>query len=191
MYPNIAIRGETDADVDVEAITELTVEAFMKWFQNLKTDLFTSWEQIMTDHIEEVEVELVNDKVRFNGISIAHPDTAVAFDYKPPMGDGNGFNGLELLLMSLSGCSATAVVYLLRKMHKHVAGLTVHGTGIRSKEPPLKFEAITLKFVVRSDDITPAEIEKAIQLAEASVCPVWQMIKNNVKVKAEFSLSAQ
>lgn len=142
----------------------------------------------MADHIEEVEVELVNDKVQFNGVSKAHPDMKVTFDYTPPMGDGNGFNGLELLLMSFSGCSGTAVVYLLRKMRKHVAGLTVHATGIRRIEPPIKFETITLKFIVRSDDITLSDIEKAIRLAEESVCPVWQMIKNNVVVETEFSL---
>ena len=112
----------------------------------------------------------------------------VTFDYKPPMGDGKGFNGLELLLLSLSGCSGTAVVYLLRKMRKQVSGFKVSATGIRRTELPIKFETITLKFNVESDNATDAEIEKAIRLAEESMCPVWQMIKNNVVVETEFSL---
>ncbi len=142
----------------------------------------------MADNIEEVEVVLVNDKVQFNGISQAHPNMNVTFDYKPPMGDGKGFNGLELLLLSLSGCSGTAVVYLLRKMRKQVSGFKVSATGIRRTELPIKFETITLKFNVESDNATDAEIEKAIRLAEESMCPVWQMIKNNVVVETEFSL---
>jgi len=142
----------------------------------------------MTDQIEEIEVVLVNDKVQFNGVSQAHPDMNILFDYTPPIGDGKGFNGLEVLLMSLAGCSGTAVVYLLRKIRKQVSGFKVSATGIRRTEPPIKFERIALKFIVESDNATEAEIEKAIRLAEESVCPVWQMIKNNVIVETAFSL---
>ena len=104
------------------------------------------------------------------------------------MGDGEGFNGLELLLMSLSGCSATAVVYLLRKMGKTVSGLEVNAKGVRREQPPIKFEKIHLEFILNSKDIKDDDIQKAIQLAEQSVCPVWQMIKNNVEVVAEYTI---
>jgi uncharacterized OsmC-like protein len=32
------------------------------------------------------------------------------------------------------------------------------------------------------------DIQRAIQLAEQSVCPVWQMIKNNVEVATEYRI---
>ena len=137
---------------------------------------------------EEVAVQLINQKVKFTGVSKANPDQPITFDYKPPMGDGEGFNGLELLLMSLSGCSATAVVYLLRKMGKTVSGLEVNAKGVRREQPPIKFEKIHLEFILNSEDIKDDDIQKAIQLAEQSVCPVWQMIKNNVEVVAEYTI---
>ena len=137
---------------------------------------------------EEVAVQLINQKVKFTGVSKANPDQPITFDYKPPMGDGEGFNGLELLLMSLSGCSATAVVYLLRKMGKTVSGLEVNAKGVRREQPPIKFEKIHLEFILNSKDIKDDDIQKAIQLAEQSVCPVWQMIKNNVEVVAEYTI---
>ena len=96
----------------------------------------------MSELQEEVAVQLINQKVKFTGVSKANPDQPITFDYKPPMGDGEGFNGLELLLMSLSGCSATAVVYLLRKMGKTVSGLEVNAKGVRREQPPIKFEKI-------------------------------------------------
>ena len=34
------------------------------------------------------------------------------------------------------------------------------------------------------------DIQKAIQLAEASVSPVWQMVKNNTEVKTEYKIAA-
>jgi len=142
----------------------------------------------MSELKEEVAVRLINQKVKFTGVSKANPDQPITFDYKPPMGDGEGFNGLELLLMSLSGCSATAVVYLLRKMGKTVSGLEVNAKGVRREQPPIKFEKIHLEFILNSKDIKDDDIQKAIQLAEQSVCPVWQMIKNNVEVVAEYTI---
>lgn len=144
----------------------------------------------MSEQIEEVTIHLSNQKVQFIGISNSNPDRPINFDYKPPMGDGQGYNGLELLLMSLSGCSATAIVYLLRKMGKTVSGLEVKAKGIRKEQPPIKFDKIFLEFILNSKDTKDADIRKAIQLAEKSVCPVWQMIKNNVEVIPEYKIIA-
>src|SRR5512142_1843133 len=122
----------------------------------------------MTEQLEEVTVQLTNQKVQFTGTSKSNPDRPVAFDYKPPLGDGQGYNGLELLLMSLSGCSGTSVVYLLRKMGKDISGFTVNAKGVRRTQPPIKFEKIFLEFIVHSRDATDADVQKAIRLSEES-----------------------
>jgi putative redox protein len=145
---------------------------------------------MMCEQLEEVTVHLSNEKVQFVGLSKSNPDHPIPFDYKPPIGDGKGYNGLELLLMSLSGCSATAIVFLLRKMGKTISGLTVNAKGVRREQPPVKFEKIFLEFILNSKDTKDADIRKAIQLAEQSVCPVWQMIKNNVEVAPEYKIIA-
>jgi putative redox protein len=142
----------------------------------------------MSELQEEVTVRLINQKIKFTGVSKGNPDQPVTFDYRPPLGDGQGYSGLELLLMSLSGCSATAVVYLLRKMRKTVSGLEVKAKGIRREQPPIKFEKIYLEFILNSKDTGDADIKKAILLAEESVCPVWQMIKDNVEVVSEYRI---
>ncbi len=49
---------------------------------------------------EEVTIRLINDKVRFTGVSKANPDHPLSIDYVPPLGDGMGFRGLELFLLS-------------------------------------------------------------------------------------------
>jgi putative redox protein len=144
----------------------------------------------MAEQSDEVTVTLTNDKVQFNGVSRANPGRDIAFDYHPPIGDGQGYNGLELLLMSLAGCSGTAVLFLLRKMRKNITGLTVNAKGMRRSEPPLKFEKIFLKFILNSKDTQDVDVQKAIQLAEESICPVWQMIKNNVEVVTEYKIIA-
>lgn len=143
----------------------------------------------MPEELEEVTIRLANERVQFVGCSRYNADHPVTFDYAPPIGDGDGYNGLELLLMSLAGCSSTALVYLLRKMGKTVLGFEMRANGIRSKQPPIKFDQILLEFVVYSQDAKDPDVERAIQLAEGSVCPVWQMIKNNVEVLATFKIA--
>ena len=144
----------------------------------------------MSELQEEVAVRLINQKVKFTGVSNANHDQPITFDYKPPIGDGEGYNGLELLLMSLGGCSATAIVYLLRKMGKTISGLEVNAKGLRREQPPIKFEKIFLEFILNSKDTKDADVRKAIQLAEQSVCAVWQMIKNNVEVVTGYKIIA-
>lgn len=144
----------------------------------------------MGDQFEQVTVNLTNNKVQFTGITPSNPDRPIVFDYKPPVGDGDGYNGLELLLMSLAGCSGTAIVFLLRKMGKDISGLKVNAKGIKRDQPPIKFEKIFLEFILSSKDTKDTDIRKAIQLSEQSVCPVWQMIKNNVEVVPEFKIIA-
>jgi putative redox protein len=144
----------------------------------------------MAEQFEEVSVNLTNDKVQFTGISKSNPSRPIAFDFRQPIGDGQGYNGLELLLMSLAGCSGTTIVYLLREMGKNLSNFRVNAKGLRRDQPPIKFEKIFLEFVLNSRDIQDADITKAIQLAEASVCPVWQMVKNNVEITTEYKIIA-
>lgn len=92
--------------------------------------------------------------------------------------------------MSFAGCSGTTIAYLLRKMGKNISGLKINSKGIRQDEPPIKFEKVFLEFILNSKDTTDADIQKAIQLAEDSICPVWQMIKNNVEVTTEYKIDA-
>jgi len=133
-----------------------------------------------------VTVNLTNQKVQFTGVAGSNP--AITCDCKPPVGDGTGYTGLELLLMSLATCSGTSVVHVLRKMRKSITGCEVHANGIRREQHPRSFEKISLEFTLHSPDTQDAEIRKAIQLSEETYCPVWAMLKNNVEVTPRYSI---
>ena len=68
--------------------------------------------------------------------------------------------------------------------------LTAIANGMRREQPPLGFTKIIVEYKVQSSDTAAADIEKAIQLAEEAYCPVWQMVKNNVEIIAEYRLVA-
>lgn len=136
-----------------------------------------------------VAVDLQGEKVRFSGTARALP--AVCADYFPPLGDGEGYTGLELLLLSLASCSATSAVSLLRRMKKTVAAFRVNASGTRRAQHPTSFDRIQLEFVLTSPDAAAADLQKAVQMSEASLCPVWAMLKGNVEIVSEFKLIAR
>lgn len=131
-------------------------------------------------------VELVDDKVKFSGKARGNPE--VVCDFFPPLGQGEGYTGLELLLVSLAACAGTSVASILRSMHKNVAGLAVEASGVRRDEHPTRFQTINLVFRLRSSDAEAEHLEKAVRLSEETYCPVWAMIKNNADIAWEASV---
>ncbi len=125
-------------------------------------------------------IELVNEKMRFSGSTRGLPP--VSADYFPPLGDAQGYTGLELLLLSLAACSATSVVSLLRRMKKTVAGFRVNASGVRRTQHPTSFERIDIEFVLASPDAAAPDLENAVRLSEESFCPVWAMLKGSTEI---------
>lgn len=136
----------------------------------------------------EVTVTSTNQKLGYTGALRYHP--AVPIDYIPPLGDGQGYTPLELLLMSLGSCSGGTIGLLLRKMGKTVSGIKVNTKGIRREQHPTSFQKIFLEFIVYSSDAKDADIQKAIKLAEESVCPVWAMVKGNAEIVTKYRIIA-
>lgn len=134
----------------------------------------------------EVTVNSTNQKLGYTGALRSLPP--IAIDYIPPFGDGQGYLPLEMLLMSLASCSGGTIGLLLRKMGKTVSGITVNAKGTRRDRHPTSFQKIFLEFTVNSGDAKDADIQKAIRLAEESVCPVWAMVKGNAEIVAEYKI---
>jgi len=136
----------------------------------------------------EVTVNSTNQKLGYTGVLRSHPP--IPIDYIPPLGDGQGYMPLELVLMSLAACSGGTVAFLLRKMGKNISGVKVNAKGIRREQHPTSFQRIILEFILTSEDTKDSDIQKAIQLSEESVCPVWAMLKNNVDIVTEYKIIA-
>ncbi len=90
----------------------------------------------------KVTVSSTNQKLGYTGELRSLPP--ITIDYIPPLGDGQGYLPLELLLMSLASCSGGVVGLLLRKMGKTVAGIKVNAKGSRRDRHPTSFQSIVL-----------------------------------------------
>ncbi len=133
-----------------------------------------------------VDIKLIGQKVQFEAVSQTNPNRPVALDYVPPIGDGQGFAGLELLLISFCGCVSTAVVALLRKAGKRIVSYECSAVGIR-QESPLLLKKILFEVRVRSDNTETADMDSVLGMA-AAISPVWLAIKNNVDVETAYEI---
>ena len=133
-----------------------------------------------------VDLKRTDLRVHFDVVSASHPDLPIPCDYTPPLGTGNGFAGLELLLVSFCGCVSTAVVALLLRMGKQLASYSVHAEGIRT-EQPLTLSKILFHISLESGDVSPADMDAVLRQAE-QISPVWIAIKNNVSVETSYEI---
>jgi len=136
-----------------------------------------------------VNVASLNQKVQFRGV--ARDNTPITIDYAPPLGDGQGYTSLDLLLVSLATCSASTIVTLLRQFGRTVTALEVCASGVRRTQHPTAFESIALDFAFHSADVTAEDVDKAIGVSRDAVCPVWAMVKSNVEITTRYTIVAQ
>ena len=134
----------------------------------------------------KAEVKLKNQKVKFEGISLLNPTRHIDFDYAKPMGDDEGFRGLELLLLSFGGCVSTTIVFLIRRQGKEINSFKMNLEGVK-KENPLSIEKINFEVEIDSEEITEEDIQVIAKQTEA-LSPVWNMIKGNCIVQGNYIL---
>ncbi|MGE5425340.1 MAG: OsmC family protein [Syntrophothermus sp.] len=129
-----------------------------------------------------VSMELVNEGVHFNATTDGtHPP--VSIDYFPPLGNNLGYCSLELFLMSFGTCVGSTLLPFLRRMGRTIQQMHIDASGTRHEQHPTSFSVITLDIILHSPDVTEEDIDKVIGMAEEKICPVWAMVKGNVKVE--------
>ena len=132
--------------------------------------------------ITQANVKLVNGGVKFECTAGDHPP--IITDYVPPLGDGEGYVPLQLLLISMATCAGGTVALLIRKFRKDLQGLSISMRGTQDEERPHAFTRIDMEFTAVSADATEDDVKLAITKTEEKYCPVWAMIKGNVEVVA-------
>jgi putative redox protein len=114
---------------------------------------------------------------------------SLSMDYPVTPGEaGAGPRPLEMLLASLASCAGGTVVALLRRAGQPVKGLTVNAHGSRRSEHPTVFTEIGLEFVLYGD-VDASAAARALEQAEARVCPVWAMLKPATSIRSSFRIA--
>lgn len=132
-------------------------------------------------------INLVNDRLLFDG----HVDgnSPIAIDYIPPYGDNLGYTSLELMLLSLSSCIATALLVMLRRQGKSIDQFSIKAEGTRRQTHPTSLEEIHLFIDIKSPNLSEEEFNKTLLLVKGA-CPVWDMIKERTSILIHHQIIA-
>lgn len=102
----------------------------------------------------------------------------VEMDGSPAIGGQNlGARPMEVLLMSLAGCSSIDVLSILKKMKQEVTDYDVEVTADRRDEVPAIFSTIHIKFVVTGVQLDTDKVKRAAQLSAEKYCSVSKILE--------------
>lgn len=121
----------------------------------------------------------------------AVPDSGyvINMESSPPEGQARrGASPMELLMVSLAGCTAMDVVSILRKKRQNMTGFEIRIHGDRAADHPRRFTDFELEYIVKGVGIDPSAVERAIQLSTESYCSVHVMLEKAAHIRTRFTI---
>jgi putative redox protein len=116
-------------------------------------------------------------------------DFSVKMDAGPAAGgDDSGFRPMQLLLVSLGGCTGMDVLSILRKKRQDVTGFEVHLDARQADDHPRVFTHINIKYTIRGRGIRSGAVERAIELSETKYCPAQAMLAKSVSIEHTYEI---
>ncbi len=107
----------------------------------------------------------------------AHPDVGGAND---------GFRPLELMAVSLAGCTAMDVISIVRKKKQQVASFEVKVHADQQGEHPHVFTHIVIEYHFSGAEISEAAVLRAIELSATKYCPAQSMLGQVVPMEMKY-----
>ena len=101
-------------------------------------------------------------------------------------GADQGPTPMELLLMSLAGCTGMDVISILRKQRQQVTSYEVKVHGTRADTHPRVYVEVTVEHIVSGHDIDPQAVSRAIELSSSKYCSVSQTVAKTAKITTSF-----
>ena len=99
-----------------------------------------------------------------------------------------GPSPMELVLVSLGGCTAMDVISILEKKRQEVTNFEILLHANRSSEHPKVFTEITIEFVVTGHGIDEEAVKRAVELSESKYCSVSAMLSKTANIQTKITI---
>ncbi|MCL4872151.1 MAG: OsmC family protein [Anaerolineae bacterium] len=106
------------------------------------------------------------------------------------VGEKQGLSPMELLLVSLAGCTAMDVISILAKQRQDVTDFQVRVEGERATEHPKVYTHLRVHYLIRGRDIDPAAVERAVTLSQEKYCSVSAMLGQVAVLEHRYEIAA-
>lgn len=99
-----------------------------------------------------------------------------------------GPSPMELVLIGTGGCSAYDVVQILEKGREAVEDCVVELAAERAETDPRVFIRIHMHFVVKGRGLSPAKVQRAIELSIGKYCSASAMMAKTATITHDFEV---
>lgn len=96
---------------------------------------------------------------------------------------------MEMVLMTMGACASVDVVDALNTDKSSVVTCDVEIDGHRIDNAPRVFDTVTATFMIKGDNVTEAQVEKAVKDSETKYCSVAKMLEGKVKITFEYQIA--
>jgi putative redox protein len=103
-------------------------------------------------------------------------------------GEGRGFSPMELMALSLAGCTAMDVISILRKKRQDVTAFEVRVDAPRATEHPKVFTRATVLYLVTGHNVDEAAVVRAIELTAEYYCPAQAMLGKIIPIDLRYQI---
>jgi len=129
----------------------------------------------------------LQENMHFSGV--ADSGFAIQLDARKEVGgDGKGYIPMELMALSLAGCTAMDVISILRKKRQDVTAFEVRMDAPRAKEHPKVFTRASIVYLVTGHGVEEKAVRRAIELTAESYCPAQAMLGKAMPIDLRYQI---
>jgi putative redox protein len=134
---------------------------------------------------EPVVVNWKNEGLLFEGVT-AHGrvDLASSLDEA-----GQGATPMELLAVSLGGCTGMDVVSILLKMRQPLESFRVEVRGEKAEEHPKRFTSLEVVYYLKGA-LDEQKVRRAIELSETRYCSVEATLRPALPIASRYVIES-
>ena len=101
-------------------------------------------------------------------------------------GDDDGFRPMELMALSLAGCTAMDVISILTKKRQQVSDYNVKVKTERSQKHPKVFTTAVIEYHVAGKGIDEGAVTRAMELSADTYCPAQAMLGKIIPLELKY-----
>ncbi len=95
---------------------------------------------------------------------------------------------MELLLISLAGCTGMDVIYILRKMRVKVDGFELVVDAERAPQHPKVYAKVHVKYIFYGKNIPENKVKEAIELSQHKYCGASATVRAAGELTYDFEI---
>lgn len=131
-------------------------------------------------------------KERMSFTGTADSGHAINLGASPDVGgDDDGLRPMELMALSLAGCTAMDVISILTKKRQDVTGFEVKVHAEQAEEYPKIFTRAVITYLVTGRGVDEAAVLRALELSAVRYCPAQAMIGRLAPLELRYEIYEQ